>query len=314
MSYRSPDKNEWKGRQSAANAYLHEAIDCRSLNELKPTDIKKCALLGYACDEGVKRNLGRTGAKYGPGEIRNRLAKVSNHPGLFTQIVDYGDVCCEDGDLEVTQKELADAVSKLLDANYFPVLMGGGHDIAYGHYMGVRKHLKGEKIGVINFDAHFDLRTYEGESTSGTPFYQIATDCARSGDEFHYMCLGVQPLSNISELYQTADDFGVSYINRKEFSLSNLDAILDMIHKFLAAIDHLYITIDLDGFAASVAPGVSAPSPFGYDVDLVLRLLDELFDSGKVISMDIAELNPQYDIDGHTARLAAYLIGYVIQH
>lgn len=314
MSYRNPDKNDWTGRLSADKAYLHETIKCYSLDEVTISNDRKCALLGYACDEGVKRNLGRIGAKNGPGEIRNRLAKVSNHPGQFAQIVDVGDICCDDGDLEAAQRELADAVALLLNANYFPLLMGGGHDIAYGHFLGIRQHFNYQKIGIINFDAHFDLRRYEGESTSGTPFYQIASECAASGVEFHYMCLGVQPLSNISELYQTADTLGVSYINRKEFSLSNLSAILEKVRSFTAKVDFLYLTIDLDGFAAPIAPGVSAPSPFGYDVDLVLILLEELIKSGKVISMDVAELNPDFDIDGHTARLAAYLLAYVIQY
>ncbi|MEL6561328.1 MAG: formimidoylglutamase [Bacteroidota bacterium] len=313
MSYRIPDKSVWTGRESAVSAYMHEVINCKSLQEIENSDEQKIALLGYACDEGVRRNLGRTGAKNGPGAIRNRLAKVSNHPGLFSQIVDFGDICCAGDDLEGTQEELAHAVTRLLDASYFPKLMGGGHDIAYGHYQGIRKHLNEQKIGIINFDAHFDLRTFQGESTSGTPFYQIATDCASADRAFHYMCLGVQPLSNIPELYQTADQLGASYVNRKEFSLSNLEAILDKVDKFVTAVDHIYFTIDLDGFAASIAPGVSAPSPFGFDVDLVLILLDKLFDTGKVISMDIAELNPEYDIDRHTARLAAYLIAYIIQ-
>lgn len=314
MSYNNPDSALWKGRESESKAYLHEVIECRQLNEIVISEKKKCVLLGYVCEEGVKRNLGRTGAKHGPGEIRNWLAKLSNHLGLFSEIIDAGDIVCEDKDLEKAQQELAEAVCNLLKANCFPILMGGGHDIAYGHYKGIRMFAPQDKIGIVNFDAHFDLRKFEGQSTSGTPFFQIAADCATNGNDFRYLCLGVQPLSNIAELYDTANSLRVEYIERNEFSLTNLQPIHKKVSEFIASVDYLYVTIDMDGFAASIAPGVSAPSPFGYEVELVLKVLDILMDSGKIISIDVAELNPVFDIDGHTARLAAYLIAYCIQH
>ena len=75
--------------------------------------------------------------------------------------------------------------------------------------------------------------------------------------------------------------------------------------------DHIYVTIDLDGFSSAYAPGVSAASPMGFSPYMVLECLKTIIGSGKLISLDIAEMNPKYDIDGQTAKLAASLMHHV---
>jgi formiminoglutamase len=77
-------------------------------------------------------------------------------------------------------------------------------------------------------------------------------------------------------------------------------------------IDYLYTTIDLDGFSSAYAPGVSAASPVGFSPDIVLESLKVIIDSKKLISLDIAEMNPKYDGDQQTAKLAASLVHFVL--
>lgn len=313
MSYQTPDATKWEGRDSDEKAYWHQKIVLKNLESLTRPEKTSCVILGYASDEGVKRNQGRPGAKLGPDAIRNRLAKLSDHPGLFNELIDAGNIVCEENDLEQAQMELSSAVYRLLSMDYFPLLLGGGHDIAYPNYTGLRKFLGDKSIGIVNLDAHFDLRKPEGKGNSGTPFYQIAEDCKASGHDFKYLCLGVQPLSNTEGLYKTAEKLNVKYVERKKFTSASETDVLKEVNDFLHSVDHIYLTIDLDGFAASISPGVSAPSPFGFEIDISLKVIDALMDSGKVSVMDIAEMNPDYDIDGHSARLAAYLIGYALQ-
>jgi formiminoglutamase len=76
--------------------------------------------------------------------------------------------------------------------------------------------------------------------------------------------------------------------------------------------DHIYITIDLDGFSSAYAPGVSAPSPLGFTPYFVFKMLRFLFDTKKIISCDIAELNPTLDRDNVTANLAAKLVDFIV--
>ncbi|GMN11524.1 formimidoylglutamase [Croceitalea sp. MTPC9] len=312
MSYQNPSQENWTGRVSDQELYLHEKVQLLSLSSIAEAKGKTFTLLGYACDEGVKRNQGRVGAKDGPNVIRKALAKMPNHLSNSEHLVDAGDVFCIGDKMEKTQELLAEKVSSLLQKNTFPILLGGGHDIAYGHYNGINKYLKSKnknvKIGILNFDAHFDLRSNEKGNTSGTPFYQIAQE--NSG--FNYLCLGIRKDANDTQLFETAKKYNADYVIRDEFSINHLRAIHKKLDAFMKRVDGIYVTIDLDGFSSAYAPGVSAASPMGFAPDIVLACLQKIFTSKKVVSMDLAEMNPKYDRDSQTAKLAASLIHQVI--
>ena len=84
--------------------------------------------------------------------------------------------------------------------------------------------------------------------------------------------------------------------------------INDELKKYLADADILYVTFCMDVFNASDAPGVSAPTIMGLDPKKGKRILREIMDTGKVVCIDFAEVNPEYDIDSRTAKLAGSLI------
>ena len=309
---KKPNPENWIGRKSDQQLCLHEKVELDAKETMASNTI---ALLGYACDEGVKRNQGRVGAAAGPDAIRTQLGKMPNHMDAEVKLVDCGNVECESGDMEAAQSMLEHKVSQLLSHNTFPILIGGGHDIAYGHYNGISKYIgTNETIGIINFDAHFDLRSNEKRHNSGTPFFQIAEDCKDNGSVFNYLCLGIRKDANDKTLFKTANDLGVDYIENNKFSIEHAKLIVRKLLDFIQKADHIYVTIDLDGFSSAYAPGVSAPSPMGFRPKIVLETLETIIKSKKLISMDIAEMNPKYDIDGHTAKLAASLIHYVIHN
>ncbi|TMM58383.1 formimidoylglutamase [Maribacter algarum] len=305
----------WSGRKSGKKLYLHEKVQCINIErESLPKKSKKSfTLLSYACDEGVKRNQGRVGAFDGPQAIRKALAKLPNHLEKSTSLVDAGTLECIDGKLENIQTHLAEKVVQLLQQDSFPVLLGGGHDIAYGHYNGIKNHLENnETIGIINFDAHFDLRTNKNGNNSGTPFFQIAEDCKKDSTPFNYLCLGIRKDANDKTLFKMASDLGVSYIENNTFKTHYAKQVVQVVLDFIREVDHIYVTIDLDGFSSAYASGVSAPSPMGFSPDIVLETMQMIIDSKKLISLDIAEMNPKYDRDHQTAKLAASLIHFVI--
>ena len=304
----------WTGRKSEQRLYLHEKVACFDLEETElEIANKKIALLGYSCDSGVKRNQGRTGAVDGPDAIRRQLAKMPNHLASEVLLVDVGSIQCSDDAMEVAQENLSEKVTQLLEKNAFPLLLGGGHDMAYGHYKGIKKFLgKDKSIGIINFDAHFDLRKNTSGNNSGTPFYQVAEDCKDDGAAFNYLCLGIRKDANDKVLFQTAHDLGVTYIENINFSMNEAEIIVRTLLDFIRRVDHIYVTIDLDGFSSAYAPGVSAPSPMGFSPKIVIESLALIFKSKKTISLDVAEMNPTYDIDNQTAKLAASLVHYVV--
>ncbi|MDB4291877.1 formimidoylglutamase [Maribacter sp.] len=312
--YIATDPEIYTGRESNRQDYLHEKVQCIDLEQDWSTSGEKTiALLGYACDAGVTRNQGRTGAAKGPDAIRKALGKMPNHLEDTTDFFDMGTVEGAANEMENAQALLASKVDRLLKANTLPLLLGGGHDIAYGHYNGLKKHLGSDKlIGIINYDAHFDLRSNENGNNSGTPFYQIAKDCESDGKSFNYLALGIRKDANDRALFHTANVLGVDYIENENFNLNQLTSIENTLHRFMDRVDHLYVTIDLDGFSSAYSPGVSAPSPMGFFPDIVLKSLKKIIASKKMISLDLAEMNPKYDIDNQTAKLAASLVHFVM--
>lgn len=310
--YTKPSQEVWSGRQSDQQLYFHEKVRCLPINDFQRQPGKTFVLFGYACDEGVKRNQGREGAQDGPRHIRQALGRMPNHLPQKTNVFDLGNVTCPDGDMETAQEQLAAHMAQILESGAMPILLGGGHDMAYGHYNGIKKYLISEKrrpsIGIINFDAHFDLRNDKDGANSGTPFFQIANE----NDPFHYLCMGIRKDANDRTLYRTAQKFGVKYLERETFRMQFVEEINKWIKAFIKGVDHVYVTIDLDGFSSAFAPGVSAASPMGYSQDIVLESLKTILSSNKLISVDIAEMNPKYDVDGQTAKLAASMVHYIV--
>ncbi|NNK20996.1 MAG: formimidoylglutamase [Flavobacteriaceae bacterium] len=313
--YKKPDKSNWKGRNSDSQEYLHEKVILKDLSEefQLPSGQPAYALLGYACDEGVRRNSGRPGAVEGPDAIRKELGKLSNHLQKEVLLVDTGNILCPKGDLEGSQEMLAKKTATLVNSGGIPILLGGGHDIAYGHYRGLRRALhKEKKLGIINFDAHFDLRTNVNGNHSGSPFFQIAQDCDTDGESFEYICLGIRKEANPPELFETASELGVKHISLTEFSMHHFNTVKEALDIFLSKVDKLYVTIDMDGFSSAFSPGVSASSPIGFSPEIVYASLKILINSGKLLGIDVAETNPAFDIDQQTAKLAAGIIHYII--
>ncbi|WP_353189188.1 formimidoylglutamase [Pandoraea pnomenusa] len=265
-------------------------------------------LLGFACDAGVKRNQGRVGAAEGPQAIRRALANLPAHD--IAELFDAGDVVCDGDALEPAQQALADAVQRQLDAGAHPVVLGGGHEIAWGTWQGLRAHLdaKGdrERVLILNLDAHFDLRTARPGS-SGTPFDQIAHACESAGLRFDYACLGVSRLSNTASLFERAQALGVTFVEDTDMQDRDLDARLAQIDALIADVAHVYLTIDLDVLPAPVMPGVSAPAAYGVPMPVVEAIVSHVRRSGKLRVADLAEYNPRFDPQGFGARVAARL-------
>ncbi len=292
----------------------HQIIRLLDLAGEVPEDHGNFALLGFCCDEGVRRNQGRVGAAGGPAAVRQAMSSFASHLPLGVQLFDGGDVLCANQHLEEAQAQLGRKVELLLQKGFKAIVLGGGHETAYGHFSGIRKSLKeGERLGIINFDAHFDLRSYAQGSSSGTPFRQIAHDLHAAGRNFQYLCLGIQEYGNTRQLFQTAAELGVEYVSAQGIQVGATGAVQEKIKQFMAKVDKLYLSIDLDVFAAAYAPGVSATNALGLTPHTVLPLLTQVVSSGKVVSLDVVELNPTLDLDDQTAKLAAALIYQLVQ-
>lgn len=313
----------WEGRKDG-----DDPLSLRWHQKIKAVDIsretlpalqqgqKGIALLGFVSDEGVRRNKGRTGAAAAPAMIRKMCA---NFPVHFDEqvLVDAGNIVCEGQQLETAQEALSATVNYILKEGYLPVLLGGGHEIAYPHERGIR-HFTGntEQLGIINFDAHFDLREPdENGPSSGTGFFQIAQDRAAENMPFHYLALGIQQNSNTRKLFQTAETLGAEHLQASLFQLKYRDQLLGAIQAFIKRTDKIYLTTCMDVFASPYAPGVSATAYNGLVPDaLFLDCYRTVLRSGKLAGTDIAEVNPSFDQDNRTAKLAASLVYEIVMN
>jgi len=317
--YQKVNPELWKGRvcdPQLGTQYWYQAvhqIDLIDAANLADIDV---AIIGYACDTGVKRNQGRVGAIHGPDAIRNRLAKIAWHHDN-KRVADIGSLICPNDNLEDFQLAFADEIRELLDQDIFPIALGGGHDIAYAHFRGMYDWLikkdSPSTIGIINFDAHFDLRPPTQSVNSGTPFYQILTELDLDKVKISYLPVGIQERSNTKELFDIAKEKGVGWLTLDTVVNHETSTIAGIV-EFVGQHDFIYVTIDLDGFSSAYAPGVSASSPFGLKPSYVLQSLNEIFSSGKVLGLDLAEMNPKFDRDETTAKLAAGLVDFVVEN
>ncbi|MCD7980389.1 MAG: arginase family protein, partial [Fusobacterium sp.] len=119
-----------------------------------------------------------------------------------------------------------------------------------------------------------------------------------------YSIVGFKKQGNTKRLIDTAKSYNVLILDEE----NDEKFINDELKKYLVETDIIYVTFCMDVFNASDAPGVSAPTAMGLDPKKGKRILREIMNSKKVVCIDFAEVNPEYDIDNRTAKLAGSLI------
>ncbi|STZ76457.1 Formimidoylglutamase [Bergeriella denitrificans] len=288
----------WNGRIDAAEGAgglrWHQVIQTYDGSQ-------KLALIGFACDAGVARNQGRIGAAQGPDALRKALA---NLPVCGGMPADAGNIGCDDGHLEHAQACYTEALLSMLRNGTLPLGIGGGHEIARAAGRALYQAYPDAVIGIINIDPHLDLRL-DNQASSGTPFRELAEDCAQAGRPFHYLCLGASRFANTRALFERAQQLQADIVYDTELLEQPLSATAESIRKFCAKTDLIYLTVDSDCIAGN--PAVSAPAALGLPLHIVEFIVREVFASGKVRLADIAEYNPVYDRDHQGARMVARL-------
>ena len=275
-----------------------------------PPEEPRVALVGFPSDEGVRRNGGRPGAAGGPDAIRRALYTLTpdaEHPDAFTALLnrtaDLGDVPVT-GDVEADQERLGDVLAPLLADGVVPVVLGGGHETSFGHFLGYAG--ADLDVEILNWDAHADVRPLnDGRAHSGSPFRQALEHA--SGRCLRYAVAGLQPHSTARAHLDFVDDYGGEVIWRRVLTDVRIRSIA------IGLAERTLATFDLDAVDAAAAPGVSAPTPGGLPADLWLYAAYEMGRSPRVASMDVVELNPAFDLDGRTARLAALTVWHFLK-
>lgn len=261
------------------------------------------ALLGFASDEGVERNGGRQGAAAGPAALRQALGGLAVHEPL--PLFDAGTITTQDTDLEGAHTELSTRVQQLIDAGHLTIILGGGHETAFGSHRGLFNAQGPAQI--VNLDAHFDLRS-ESRPTSGTPFLQISE--LVGAESFDYSVLGISVPNNTTTLFATADKLGVHITVDEELAEMSVKESARLARDLVNNSPHerIHLSIDMDVLPADQAPGVSAPAALGVSFDRIRTIAVAIASTGKLALVDVVEINPRFDQDNRTAKLGARLI------
>ncbi|WP_171032884.1 formimidoylglutamase [Fodinibius saliphilus] len=263
-------------------------------------------IVGFPSDKGVRRNGGRPGASEAPDAIRKQLYRMTPSAEYYKTFVSFLENCKDVGNVEVTgdlekdHERLGNVVAGFLEQGVLPIILGGGHETAFGHFLGYAKSEK--RTSIFNLDAHSDVRPLkEGKAHSGSPFRQALEHESNCGET--YLVAGLQPHSVAQSHLTFINDHDGHYKFRDE---TNITAISGLFHRHES--EQLMVTFDLDAVDQSQAPGVSAPCTNGLPADLWLTSAYLAGRNEKVTSFDISELNPNFDRDAQTAKLAALTV------
>lgn len=268
------------------------------------------AVLGAPYDFGTQY---RSGTRFGPRSIREASTLFSfGHAGAYdheddaiylgesVRMVDMGDADIVHTDTEKSHANIEFGVRKALAAGALPVVLGGDHSV---NIPCIRAFDDQEPFHLVQIDAHLDFvdERHGVRHGHGNPMRRAAEKDYVTG----LSQIGIRNVSSTAkEGYGDARAMGSDIISVRQFRKLGVEGMLARIPEGA----RYYVTIDIDGFDPSIAPGTGTPSHGGFLYYEVLELLQGLSKRGDVIGMDLVEVAPDYDSSGSTSFLAAQIL------
>ena len=267
----------------------------------KPFNEAEYTILGVPFDY---TSTYRTGARFAPTAIREASLNIETYSfrtGLDLEKIKIHDL----GNLDVsanvdeTLKRLELVTRELLEAKKTPIFIGGEHTIT----LGIVKALKNtEKLVIISFDAHLDLRNeYLGLKTSHTTFMRRINEKIKP-----QKIIEVGTRAVCQEEIEYVEKTGINYITSLEIQREGLEKTKEKLGRLLEGVENIYLSIDLDVLDPAYAPAVQNPEPEGIDPYTLHELIAEICKKS-IIAFDLVEVTPNYD-EGITAIQAAKTI------
>jgi arginase len=213
-------------------------------------------------------------------------------------------------------------VFRQLNEGYFPLTLGGDHSQAIGSISGAAEFMKstGKPLGVLWFDAHADMNTPETTPSGNIHGMPLAVLTGR-GHSALLKLVGDEPALDPANVVifaardvdpQEADivqESGVGVYAMSEIDYRGMRTCLDeAIERVTANTGGVHLSFDLDGVDPAQAPGVGTPVPGGMTLRESHLVCERVCASGKLVSMEMVELNPTLDTQNKTAKLAVWLI------
>ncbi len=267
------------------SAYTNESY----FPELKDVDM---AIVGVCEDRGAEKNKG---CALAPDSVRNYLYAL--YPGSFKpRIVDLGNIQAGH-EVDDTYYALKSTVDYLIRNNVIPIIIGGSHDLTYAQFLGYEK--LEQTINVVSIDAGFDL---------GNPDDAI-TNTAYLGKIILHQPNFLFNFSNVGYQTYLVDQVSLAMMNRLYFDTYRLGQVRDAIEESEPIIRHAdMLSFDISSIKHSDAPAHATAQPNGFYSEEACQMMRYAGMNDKLSSIGIYEINPEFDVQGKTANLAAQMI------
>lgn len=269
-------------------------------------------------DEGVRRNLGRNGSRFGPDAIKAALSKFTNHSTQFQlEFLEVTEQKEERENFEHAQDKSKERLSKLIrnNAQVLKFHLGGGHDHIYPLLMAIHQQEEVEKVLILNIDAHCDTRI-DDIHHSGTPFRNLDNGVKKPTKLIQY---GIHPFSNapstLNELKNIQQElFFFEAVKELSHSFEQIPSkLIKSLREFLSPKTAIVLSLDCDALPGYEFPAVSAPNPRGIPIEHVRKLARLLQEQSQAQScpyfFGVYEYNPLFD---QTSALGAKMIASLI--
>lgn len=268
------------------------------------------AVMGAPFDFGTQF---RAGARFGPRAVREASTLFSfGHAGAYdheddciylggdVRIVDIGDADIVHTDTETSHENIETGVRAMLKAGALPVVIGGDHSV---NIPCIRAFADQGPIHIVQIDAHLDFVDVRHgvRHGHGNPMRRAAEQAHVTG----ITALGIRNVSSTAkDGYEAARAMGDDILSVRQVRKLGTEAVLARIPPGA----RVYVTIDIDGFCPSIAPGTGTPSHGGFLYYEVLEILQGLAQQHEVVGIDLVEVAPDYDPTQSTAILAAQVL------
>jgi agmatinase len=267
------------------------------------------AVLGAPLDMGTQW---RSGARFGPRGIREASTLFAfGHAGAYdheddatylegARIIDLGDADIVHTDQATSHDNIEAGVRAILAAGALPVVLGGDHSV---NIPCINAFSEQEPIHIVQIDAHLDFVDERHGVTLGH-----GNPMKRASEKSYVTGLSQFGIRNVSstakEGYEDARAQGSDILSVRQFRALGPEAALARVPEG----KRYYLTIDIDGFDPSIAPGTGTPSHGGFLYYEILEFIAGLAKRGEIVGIDLVEVAPDYDSTGTTSILAAQLL------
>jgi len=195
------------------------------------------------------------------------------------------------------------AVAEILEAEKFPLVLGGEHSISLGAVRAINE--KYENVSVLHIDAHADCRNeYEGTR------YNHACAARRFSEICPVVQLGIRSLSKEEADFLESDENTRTFFMH-EIRRTGLEMALERAIPMLS--DNVYISLDIDALDPGIVPATGTPEPGGFSWEEIIEIIRQVCAKKKVVGFDLVELSPipgNCASDFLAAKLAYKFIAY----